>query len=53
MAKGKKFQDDRTETAAVSEVRLVGGDGSITVTRGTGTTTQIHRTVWYRNHRPG
>jgi hypothetical protein len=49
---GDEFQDDRTESATVNEVRLVGGDGSVTVTRGTGTTTQIHRTVWYRNHKP-
>ena len=49
---GKEFQDDRTETAAVSEIQLIGGDGSITVARGTGTTTQIHRTVWYRTHKP-
>jgi DUF4097 and DUF4098 domain-containing protein YvlB len=49
---GKEFQDDRTESATVTEVQLIGGDGSVTLTRSTGTTIQIHRKVWYRGHRP-
>jgi DUF4097 and DUF4098 domain-containing protein YvlB len=49
---GHEFEDDRTETATVHEVRLAGGDGAVTVSRGSGTVTQIHRKVWYRDTKP-
>lgn len=49
---GKQFTDDRVESAGVTAVRLAGGDGAITLRRGTGSGIQIHRTVWYRHDRP-
>jgi len=49
---GYVFEDDRAETATVGEVRLAGGDGAVTVSRGSGTATQIHRKVWYRDTKP-
>jgi DUF4097 and DUF4098 domain-containing protein YvlB len=49
---GHTFEDDRIETATVDEVRLAGGDGAVTVSRGSGTAIQIHRNVWYRDTRP-
>lgn len=49
---GHEYEDDRTETATVDEIRLAGGDGAVTVSRGNGTATQIHRNVWYRDTKP-
>jgi hypothetical protein len=49
---GHEFEDDRTETTPVDEVRLAGGDGAVTVSRSSGSVTRIHRTVWYRDTRP-
>lgn len=49
---GKQFADDRVESAAVTAVRLAGGDGAVTLRRGSVSGVQIHRQVWYRHGRP-
>jgi hypothetical protein len=49
---GKEFEDDRTQTATVQDVRLDGGDGGVSIQRGTGSTVRIHREVWYRDSKP-
>ena len=49
---GREYEDERTETGTVREVRLDGGDGGVTVVRGDGTAVRIHRTVWYRGTDP-
>jgi len=50
---GHEFSDSRTETAPVTQIRLDGGDGAITIERGSGTSVQIDRHVWYRASKPG
>lgn len=52
MDAGHEFTDNRTETAVVNEIRLVGGDGAVTVERAGGTSVQIERNVWYRGNKP-
>jgi len=49
---GHEFSDSRTEMATVTEIRLDGGDGAITIERGGGTSVQIERHVWYRASKP-
>ncbi len=49
---GPRFEDDRTETRPVSEIRISGGDGSITVQRGATDGILIHRKVSYRGDQP-
>jgi DUF4097 and DUF4098 domain-containing protein YvlB len=49
---GQRFEDDRTETKPVTEIRISGGDGSITVQHGAADGILIHRKVSYRGDRP-
>lgn len=49
---GHEFSDNRTEDATVTEISLDGGDGAITIQRGSGTSVQIERHVWYRAAKP-
>ena len=48
----EQFTDDRVESATVTAVRLAGGEGPITLRRGSVSGIQIHRQVWYRHDRP-
>jgi hypothetical protein len=49
---GREFSDSRTEAGTVTEILLVGGDGAVTVERGSGASVQVARRVWYRGDRP-
>lgn len=48
-----EFSDDRTEEASITEIRLDGGSGSLTVKPGEGQQVQIHRKVRYGHDKPG
>jgi Putative adhesin len=49
----KELSDDRTEAAGITEVRLEGGSGKLTVRRGESKDIQIHRKVRYAGDKPG
>lgn len=46
------FEDEYVERTAVTQVRITGDDGGVSLVRGTGPDTRIHRKVWYRGHAP-
>jgi len=48
----RTFSDERTESSSVPEVRIVGGDGAITLRRTAGPAVLIHREVSYRGSKP-
>jgi DUF4097 and DUF4098 domain-containing protein YvlB len=48
-----RFSDDHTAPGTVSELRLDGGSGDLTVRSGTGDSVQIHRLIRYSGNRPG
>jgi hypothetical protein len=48
-----EFSDDRTEEASITEIRLDGGSGSLTVQPGEGQQVHVHRTVRYGGDKPG
>lgn len=45
-------EDDRTEQAAVTDVRISGGGGDVTVQPGTAGQVQIHRKIRYADDKP-
>ena len=47
-----RFEDDRTLRDRVTEVRIAGGNGSVSVRRGTGGEVTVHRRVTYRGENP-
>lgn len=49
----REFSDDHTVEASISEVRLSGGSGSVTVTAGADGPAKVHRQVRYDGNRPG
>jgi hypothetical protein len=49
----KRFSDDHTEQAGISQIRLNGGSGDVTVRSGSGDGVQIHRLIRYGGNRPG
>ncbi len=50
-ALNQSFSDSRTEQASITEVRIEGGSGAVTVEH-SGTATQIDRTVYYDDKKP-